>query len=503
MALPPYVLAAIGTLALAAATLHHVLRTWARTRALKQLGEPPLAVFGSWPFGIDLVARIIRINLNNNHLEDARAWFTETGRHTVQLNFLGATLIMTDEPENTKALLATQFSDYGKGWILYETLKTFLGDGIFNTDGHAWSNSRHLARSIFSKERISDLHCFESHIQKMIKHIPADGTSCDLQNLFFRFTLDSATDFLLGESINSLDNPNVLFAKAFEHVQDVAATRANLGSWWRLYYSRTYGRDIKILEDFVEPYVERTILSARTDEKKEKNKDFCFLDALAEFTTDRRVLRDQFINMLLAARDTTAATLSWVFYELARNPLVFLTLKNEIVERLGTDTIPTYDDIKEMKYLQNVINETLRCYPAVGQNVRYALKDTTLPLGGGPDGLDRIYVRKGEPVGYSVMNMHRRSDLWGPDADEWKPERWYKSAPKPWTFLPFNGGPRVVSPIFFHFSATNMFFFKNSNFALTEMGYTIIRILQHFSIIENRDFSPRIMKKNIILTSGT
>jgi cytochrome P450 len=68
--------------------------------------------------------------------------------------------------------------------------------------------------------------------------------------------------------------------------------------------------------------------------------------------------------------------------------------------------------------------------------------DTTLPLGGGPDGKSPIFVPKGQMVIYQVYVMHRRTDLYGEDAQEFKPERWENLRPG-WQYLPFNGGPRI------------------------------------------------------------
>ena len=81
--------------------------------------------------------------------------------------------------------------------------------------------------------------------------------------------------------------------------------------------------------------------------------------------------------------------------------------------------------------------------PPVPLNFRVAVKDTSLPLGGGPDQKSPVYVRKGELVAYSVYAMHRRTDLYGPDAHSFRPERWEENSKRGWEYLPFNGGPRI------------------------------------------------------------
>lgn len=65
-----------------------------------------------------------------------------------------------------------------------------------------------------------------------------------------------------------------------------------------------------------------------------------------------------------------------------------------------------------------------------------------LPLGGGPDGEAHVLVPAGTVVSYNVSAMHRREDLYGADAQAFKPERWETIHPG-WGFLPFNGGPRT------------------------------------------------------------
>jgi cytochrome P450 len=85
----------------------------------------------------------------------------------------------------------------------------------------------------------------------------------------------------------------------------------------------------------------------------------------------------------------------------------------------------------------------LRLYPPVPFNTRTALKDTTIPVGGGADRLSPIFIPKGATVLYSVSAMHRRTDLWGPDAAKFVPERWEGGKMRGWQYLPFNGGPRI------------------------------------------------------------
>ena len=89
--------------------------------------------------------------------------------------------------------------------------------------------------------------------------------------------------------------------------------------------------------------------------------------------------------------------------------------------------------------LQHCLNEILRLYPIVPFNVRVSLKDTTLPHGGGADGMQPIGILKDTPIGYSTLSMQRREDLYPPQSsgfppiDQFVPERWDDWTPKSWT----------------------------------------------------------------------
>jgi len=103
-------------------------------------------------------------------------------------------------------------------------------DSIFATDGAQWHNSRQLIRPQFVKDRVSDLHTFERHTLSLINILRnKNGETVDIQDLFFRLTLDAATDFLLGEGVDSLNTPQVAFAESFAEVQQFHNNMERLG----------------------------------------------------------------------------------------------------------------------------------------------------------------------------------------------------------------------------------------------------------------------------------
>jgi cytochrome P450 len=115
-----------------------------------------------------------------------------------------------------------------------------------------------------------------------------------------------------------------------------------------------FKKQMTVINEFVNPYIEKALRLSPEElaSKTKSDTGYTFLHALAGFTRDRKVLRDQLVAVLLAGRDTTACTLSWTFFELSRHPEVFEKLRAEIIDKVGLERPPTYQDLKDMKYLQ-------------------------------------------------------------------------------------------------------------------------------------------------------
>ncbi|KAK7885389.1 hypothetical protein LTR67_010567 [Exophiala xenobiotica] len=458
-------------------------------------------LFRSFVAGLDFPVHSTLAIVNDRAWEFWEWMYEHTGTsssgnasYTCELHILdNARVIFTADPENIKAVLATQFQDFGKGVQFHEEWKDFLGNSIFTTDGHLWHNSRQLLRPMFVREKVADLPLIETHIRKLISLIgPGDGKMVMLNKLFFRFSLDASTHFLFGHSVGSLDTEQSAFAAAFDEVQRVQSLEGRLGPFRHLRSRRSFYAGLKAVEAFIEPFITDALALSPAELESKLSRSDTFIHALARFTRDRKVMRDQLFALLLAGRDTTASTLSWLFLELAKNPRVVDKLQAEIDGFLGKDgRPPSYQDIKDMKYLNHTINETLRLYPVVPFNVRASLTDTSLPHGGGADGMSPVGCPKDTPIGYSTLSMQRRRDLYPPispsfpyDPLDWVPDRWATWTPKPWNFIPFNGGPRICI---------------GQQFAMVEMGYTIVRILQEFDQIIDYG-NERTMHADIVLT---
>ncbi|ANB11198.1 sterol 14-demethylase [Sugiyamaella lignohabitans] len=391
--------------------------------------------------------------------------------------------IITVHPENIKTILATNFKDYSLG-VRYQQLFPLLGNGIFTLSGEGWKHSRAMLRPQFSREQVSQIDTLRAHVSQLIHNFKTkskNGTEFfDAQVQFHNLTIDTATEFLFGESTDSLadsdkkvQGPTRLvsatdFAEHFTAALDVLALRTHVGPLYWLVDGWKFRNSIDICHNFVTYFVNKALQNP-LEKGTETTGRYVFINELTKETRDPIVIRDQAFNILLAGRDTTASLLSFIVFYLARDKRVWNTLRQAVLEEFGTEVESiTFESLKRCTYLNYVINEVLRLHPIVPINFRTAIRDTVLPKGGGPDGNDTLFVPKGTKIVYTVYTTQRLKEFWGEDSEEFRPERWAEGKSHTWDYLPFNGGPRICI---------------GQQFALTETGFTLVRIIQTFKDI--------------------
>lgn len=128
-------------------------------------------------------------------------------------------------------------------------------------------------------------------------------------------------------------------------------------------------------------------------------------------------------------------------------------------------------------------------------NNRTAIRSTILPTGGGPDDNSPILVRRGEVISLSQYVNSRKKNLYGPDADDFRPERWETGELSDigWAYFPFGGGHRTC---------------LGEDFAVMEVSYTVVRLLQTFPVIalpdgeKNETVGTERQRLTLVLTSA-
>ncbi|GIK06295.1 hypothetical protein Aspvir_001942 [Aspergillus viridinutans] len=228
--------------------------------------------FSKDPFlGLDTIPGTIRALRQHKILERSVELFRIYG-NTFTLTELQKRAILAIEPENIKTILSLKFNNYGLSHRL-EPFKPLLGEGIFDTDGAHWAASRALIRPSFTRDQVADLTSLDNLIQDLFALLPRDGTTAvDLQELFFRYTIDSATEFLFGQSVGTLKKAQseLGFAQAFHYAQKAIITRGMLGPLAVFYRDRKADECNRVCREFVQRFVEEAFHAAEGEREKKQ-----------------------------------------------------------------------------------------------------------------------------------------------------------------------------------------------------------------------------------------
>ncbi|KAI7187972.1 Benzoate, partial [Hortaea werneckii] len=152
----------------------------------------------------------------------------------------------------------------------------------------------------------------------------------------------------------------------------------------------------------------------------------------------REELTAEALTQLIAGSDTTSNTSCALLYHCLTRPNVVKKLQAELDQALPTDEVPMYEQVKDLKYLDMVIQETLRIHSTSSQGL-----PRVVPPGPGVD-LAGHHFPQGVVLSVPAYTMHHSKEIWGPDADEYRPERWEKLTDmQKQAFIPFSYGPRA------------------------------------------------------------
>ncbi|KAJ3188630.1 hypothetical protein HDU85_004344 [Gaertneriomyces sp. JEL0708] len=380
-------------------------------------------------------------------------------------------LYFTMDPANVEYVLKTNFENFEKGRHFHDINKDVLGNGIFNTDGETWRVQRKTASHIFNVKNFRDFvgRVFKEEAQILFDVLgqKADlSETVDMQDMLFKFTLDSFGRIGFNADLSCLTKENVPFAIAFDRAQTVLLYRF-FSPLWRL-EELLLPRGTRMRQDVhtIRSFALELIHKRRSDPEAHQYNDLLSLfmnqQSASEFHSDQALI-DVVLNFIIAGRDTTAQALSWTFYLLSLYPHVEERLLAEITSTLGNDlsVYPSYEQVKEMKYANAVFHEALRLYPSVPSELKYAINDCVLP--------DGTRISAGNAVAWNPYCMGRCEEIWGSDAKIFRPERWLEMTrqPSPYAYPVFNAGPRVC---------------LGKSMAELEGVFTLVGLVQRFKI---------------------
>jgi cytochrome P450 len=343
-------------------------------------------------------------------------------------------------PDHVQHVLQERNRNYVKGPIIART-KVLIGEGLFTSEGDFWRRQRRLAQPAFHRARIAAFAdmmtaCGRDMLDSWAG-AAASGTTFDLAAETSRVTLR-----VVGKALFSLDlqGEAASVGQALVEALDFVTHRTfNLlvpSMWVPTGRIRRFRRALAVLDDMVlrivherrrasDPSAAQDLLGMLIAARDEET---------GEGMTDRQ-LRDEVMTFVLAGHETTAVSLAWIWYLLARHPAVEHRLRDEVATTLGGRT-PTLDDLPRLPYARMVVEESMRLYPPLWAFGRQALEE---------DQIGGYRIAAGAPLNVIPWLTHRHPDFW-PDPGCFDPERFAPeraAARHRFAYLPFSGGPRL------------------------------------------------------------
>lgn len=336
----------------------------AQQKIIKQCGCKPPAKFPLKDpfFGVDAIYDALRAAKTKSFLDHKKGHYERYG-NTFSSKLSTLSVISTIEPENIKTVLSTAFKDYVVGAPRRDAFFPVLGNSVLLADGAQWEHSRALLRPSFASSQVSNLSTLDTHVENLIRAIPRDGSAVDLGDLFQSYTADVTTDFMFGESIQSLSHPKSFkdhLMRAIRDAQTGGERRFRLGSFAKFVPQPTFYQAVNRVHTYVDAHIDKAIkqhemLQQSHNDPGQEHEKYVLLHELLKLTGDGQTLRNELIAILFAGRDTTSALLSNLFFVLARNPHIWQRLRDEVNQLQGRK--PTLDELKAMKYLGCCLNE--------------------------------------------------------------------------------------------------------------------------------------------------
>jgi cytochrome P450 family 6 len=373
---------------------------------------------------------------------------------------------MAVDPEIVKHIMLKDFQHFVNHGNFIDEKHDPLSGHLFNLEDTKWRNMRVKLTPTFTSGKMKMMFQTLADCTVGLKDIMDSSatthTPVDIKDILGRFTTDIIGSAAFGLECNSLKDPDAEFRKYGRKVFETSQWE-RMKNILQFALPRGFLKAIKFkmtktdVEQFFMKAVRDTVNYRETNNVYRK--DFMHLllqlknrgtvtdddkitdhhGETAEKALNMNELAAQAFVFFLAGFETSSTNMTWALYELATNPDIQETLRNEINTVLAkhNDEV-TYDGMMEMTYMENVLNETLRKYPPVPLLNRQCTKDYVVPN-------TSIRLEKGIVVGISSLGLHNDPEYF-PNPEKFDPDRFSeenkKSRPA-FTWIPFGEGPRV------------------------------------------------------------
>lgn len=352
----------------------------------------------------------------------------------VRIRFGPITRTVVNDPELARHILQRNHQNYRKDQRIKRLLEKGTGPVLATSDGDAWRWRRQLLQPKFKRSEIAHFAPMIVHETRRLMSAWSNGQTIDIAQAMKSLTMN-----IIGRTMFSVD----FATETAELAQAYRDFAANIFKRLQRFVNFPYAfpnADNRELRR-VTTTIGMALGSILADRRQHPTPRGDLLDMLlthrleeSEHRMSEAALIHEMSAIVFAGHETTATTLTWLFYALARYPRVAVPVRRELADVLGGQT-PDVNNVRSLQCLERVINEVLRLYPPLYVNSRQAIA---------ADELGDYRIEPGTRLLINILGIQRQHQHW-PDPDRFDPDRFL---PEPvrtrhrFAFLPFLMGPR-------------------------------------------------------------
>ncbi|KAF8512621.1 cytochrome P450 [Hysterangium stoloniferum] len=415
----------------------------------------------------------LRALMNPEEVGDADfAWSKEFGSTIAIKGVMGRDILWTADPKAMQHILNISGYKFHKPQEVRAISSLTTGHGLIWAEGAQHIRHRKIMLPAFSFGALRAFlpvftHIAQRMVNKLRDNLSESGEASSVVDILpwlAHTTLDAIGEVGFGYQFGALDQGSKsklaqaydnLFSKAFGKRPDSMIVMDAVMGWvpqWMVsfFLSLPFAR-LEILHKYnkVALGVAKEVVDGQTAiyaSGKEGSKDIMSVLVRAnlaeepEFKLSDKEVMSQLTTLFLAGHETTASTLTWTVYELARHPEYQKLVKDEIkatreqASRRGDKEL-SVADLDSMKYLLAIMKETLRFHPIIPALHRVAGEDDVIPLSTPATGktgetITSVRVGEGQRIIMSLVAYNRLEALWGNDPHVWRPERFLDGSVK-------------------------------------------------------------------------
>ncbi|XP_038611293.1 cytochrome P450 4V2 [Tachyglossus aculeatus] len=436
----PAALAVLKALMAHARLWHRLMPVPSVARALPLVGHSLLLK----PNGTDFFQQVIQYTEEFRHMPLWKLWIGPVP------------VVILYHAESVEAILNSS-KQISKSY-LYRFLEPWLGLGLLTSTGGKWRSRRKMLTPTFHFTILEEFvgvmneHA-ETLVEKFEKHVDQDAFDCFMDVTLC--ALDIICETAMGRNIQVQNNGNSEYVRTIYRMSDLIHRRTKMPWLWLdtcyllFQEGREHRQNLRVLHEFTDRVIaersrelEQSRQVALKGPGSPRPRRRAFLDLLLETKDDAgnglspRDVREEVDTFMFEGHDTTAAAMSFVLFLLGSCPDAQRKVNDELDQVFGDSSRhATMDDLKELRYLECVIKESLRLFPSVPFLARTISEDCCIT---------GFCIPKGTTALICPFALHR-DPRYFPDPEEFRPERFLPEnahGQHPFAYVPFSAGLR-------------------------------------------------------------